>query len=293
MSRKTNIGPRIGAHKSIAKGIDKAVDRAIESTCECLQIFTRPPRRWAAGKSSLSEEVVERFLQKSKKAGFHDTSIHMPYLPNLASPETDLYKKSIDVLNEELMKSTLLNAPYVISHLGSPKGESRKFAIQRVANALNQVIDKIITPTMILLENSTSKKKKWGDNFEDIADIMSFVDEKHCIGMCFDTAHAFSSGYDISSSEGLHEVFDQIEELIGIENVKIIHLNDSKAPLNSGIDHHEHIGKGSIGLECFKELMRSPRFRSLSMIIETPNEHSINDQINLELLRTLRAKNYS
>ena len=104
---------------------------------------------------------------------------------------------------------------------------------------------------MILLENSTSKKKKWGNYFEDISEIISIVDKQQYIGMCFDTAHAFSSGYDISSSEGLHDVFDQIESLIGNEKVKVIHLNDSKAPLNSGIDHHEHIGKGSIGLECF------------------------------------------
>jgi len=291
MSRKENIGPRIGAHKSIAKGIDKAVDRGIESTCECLQIFTRPPRRWAAGKLSLSSELVEKFLLKSKGAGYNDTSIHMPYLPNLASPETDLFNKSIEVLKEEIVKSTLLQAPYVISHLGSPKGESRQFAIKRVATALNQAMETIKFPTMVLLENSTSKKKKWGNSFEDISEIMSIVDKQQCLGICFDTAHAFSSGYDISSSEGLHEVFDQIESLIGIKKVKVIHLNDSKAPLNSGIDHHEHIGKGSIGIACFTELMQSPRFKSFIMILETPIDDNINDKTNLDLLRTLRVKN--
>ncbi|MHA1443286.1 MAG: deoxyribonuclease IV [Candidatus Hodarchaeales archaeon] len=290
MSREKNIGPRIGAHKSIVKGIDKAVDRGIESTCECLQIFTRPPRRWAAGKMSLSEEVVEKFLYKSKKAGYTDTSIHMPYLPNLASPETDLHNKSIVVLKEEIAKSTLLQVPYVISHLGSPKEESRQFAVKRVAEALNQALEIIKTPTMILLENSTSKKKKWGNSFEDISEIISFVDKQQYLGICFDTAHAFSSGYDISSSEGLHEVFDEIESLIGVEKVKVIHLNDSKAPLNSGIDHHEHIGKGSIGIECFTELMRSPRFKSFIMILETPIDANINDKTNLDLLRTLRGK---
>jgi len=290
MSRKENIGPRIGAHKSIAKGIDKAIDRGIESTCECLQIFTRPPRRWAAGKLSLSEEVVKKYLQKSKQAGYNDTSIHMPYLPNLASPENDLYNKSIDVLKDEIVKSTLLRAPYVISHIGSPKGESRQFAIKRVAMAINQATEKIKSPTMILLENSTSKKKKWGAHLEDISEIISLVEKQQFLGMCFDTAHAFSSGYDISSSEGLHEVFDKIDGLIGLEKVKVIHLNDSKAPLNSGIDHHEHIGKGSIGIECFTELMQSPRFKPFIMILETPIDENINDKANLDLLRTLRAK---
>jgi deoxyribonuclease-4 len=290
MSKNENIGPRIGAHKSIARGIDKAIDRGIESTCECLQIFTRPPRRWAAGKMSLSNEVVEKFLQKSKKAGYNDTSIHMPYLPNLASPETDLHKKSIIVLKEEIVKSTLLQAPYVISHLGSPKGESHQFAIKRVATALNQAIETIKSPTMILLENSTAKKKKWGNSFEDISEILSIVDKPQCVGMCLDTAHAFSSGYNLSSSEGLHDVFDQIESLIGSEKVKVIHLNDSKAPFNSGIDHHEHIGKGSIGIECFTELMQSARFKSFTMILETPIDDNINDKTNLDLLRTLREK---
>jgi len=290
MSRKENIGPRIGAHKSIAKGIDKAIDRALKSTCECLQIFTRPPRRWAAGKMSLSEEVVEKFIQKSQRAGYTDTSIHMPYLPNLASPETDLYNKSIDVLKEEILKSTLLQVPYVISHLGSPKGNSRQFAVKRVAKALNQAMETLKSPTMILLENSTAKKKKWGNYFEDISEIISLVDKQQSVGICFDTAHAFSSGYDISSSEGLHEVFDQIESLTGTQKVKVMHLNDSKAPLDSGIDHHEHIGKGSIGIECFRELMQSPRFKSLTMILETPIDENINDKTNLDLLRTLRVK---
>jgi deoxyribonuclease-4 len=165
MSRKECTSPRIGAHKSIAKGIDKAIDRGVASTCECLQIFTRPPRRWAAGRMSLSDEGVKKFTQKSKKAGYNDTSIHMPYLPNLASPENDLYEKSICVLKEELSKSTLLQVPYVISHLGSPKGESRQFAIKRVAGAINQALDIIKSPTMILLENSTSKKKEMGEVF--------------------------------------------------------------------------------------------------------------------------------
>ena len=292
MSRIEKFGPRIGAHKSIAKGIDKAVDRGIASTCECLQIFTRPPRRWSAGKLSLSKELVEKFLQKSRNAGYDDTCIHMPYLPNLASPETDLYNKSIEVLKEEIVKSSLLQAPYVISHLGSPKNKSRQFAIKRFATALNQVTETIKQPTMILLENSTAKKKKWGNNLEDIAEIMNIVEEQQFIGMCFDTAHAFSSGYDISSSEGLHDVFDQVESLIGFEKVKIIHLNDSKGPLNSGIDHHEHIGKGSIGIECFTELMQSPRFKSISMILETPIDENINDKTNLDLLRDLRAKKH-
>ena len=279
--------PRIGAHKSIAKGIDKAVDRGIASTCECLQIFTRSPRSWALG-SKLNKEKTKTFLEKAKKANYYDTAIHMPYLPNLASPNSELYQKSIQVLIEEIEKSFLLKAPYIISHLGSPKEKDRQFAVERVSEAINKAMKTIKSPTMILLENSTAKKKKWGKYVEDIADIMNHIDNPQFIGMCFDTAHAFASGYDISTSEGLHEVFDKIDDLLGKEKVKIIHLNDSKGALDSGIDHHEHIGKGKIGVECFRELMQDSRFKQMSMILETPVDDIINDKINLNFLRSLR-----
>ena len=279
--------PRIGAHKSIAKGIDKAVDRGIASTCECLQIFTRSPRSWAMG-SNLNKEKTKTFLEKAKRANYYDTAIHMPYLPNLASPNSELYQKSIQVLIEEIEKSFLLKAPYIISHLGSPKEKDRQFAVERVSEAINKAMKTIKSPTMILLENSTAKKKKWGKYVEDIADIMDHIDNPQFIGMCFDTAHAFASGYDISTSEGLHEVFDKIDDLLGKEKVKIIHLNDSKGALDSGIDHHEHIGKGKIGVECFRELMQDSRFKQMSMILETPVDDIINDKINLNFLRSLR-----
>ena len=280
--------PRIGAHKSIANGIDKAVDRGIESTCECLQIFTRSPRSWAIENSSIPADKITRFLEKSEKANYFDTAIHMPYLPNLASPDNEIYQKSIQIMTQEIEKSFLLKAPFVISHLGSPKDQKRQYAIKRVANALNMACKTLKTPTMVLLENSTAKKKTWGKSIEDVADVLELVDQNQHIGMCFDTAHAFASGYDISSVEGLHEVFDQIETLIGPNKVKVIHLNDSKGALDSGIDRHEHIGRGAIGIECFRELMQHKRFKHYCMILETPVDDTINDKKNLNLLRKLR-----
>ncbi|MHA1977299.1 MAG: deoxyribonuclease IV [Candidatus Hodarchaeales archaeon] len=288
MSREHNLLPRVGAHKSIIKGIDKAIDRGLDSTCECLQIFTRPPRRWEAGTSTLEDSQVSAFLYKAKKANYNDTAIHMPYLPNLASPDDSLYHRSIKVLQEEISKSHLLKSPYVISHLGSPKIETRKFAIRRVAKALNQVFKFRNDPTMILLENSTSKKRHWGKTIEDIADVLNTVDHPQYVGMCFDTAHAHASGYDLSNPEFLHEIFDKIDSLLGKNKVRVIHLNDSKGKLNSGIDHHEHIGLGSIGLECFRELMQHPRFKTISMVLETPKDERRSDKDNLELLRSLR-----
>ncbi|PWI48861.1 hypothetical protein CEE45_04700 [Candidatus Heimdallarchaeota archaeon B3_Heim] len=290
MSKEKTILPRIGAHKSIANGIDRAVDRGLESTCECLQIFTRPPRRWEAGKFSLDKIRVKSFLDKAENAKYFDTAIHMPYLPNLSSPDDGLYNRSIKVLQEEIVKSHLLHSPYVISHLGSPKKESRDFAVKRTAKALDQALESRIAPTMILLENSTAKRRDWGKNIEDITNVINTVNQPQYVGMCFDTAHAFASGYEISSPEILHEVFDSIDELVGKNKVRVIHLNDSKGQLNSGIDHHEHIGRGNIGIDCFRELMQHPRFNNISMILETPKDEKIDDKKNLDLLRSLRKK---
>ncbi|MHA1993890.1 MAG: deoxyribonuclease IV [Candidatus Hodarchaeales archaeon] len=290
MSKGKNQLPRVGAHKSIANGITKAIDRGINSTCECLQIFTRPPRRWDAGRLTLDKNHVKDFIDKAKKANYFDTAIHMPYLPNISSPDDTLYLRSINVLKEEISKSHLLSSPYVISHLGSPKTESRQFAVKRVAEALDLALESRMDPTKILLENSTAKKREWGKTVEDIAEVINSTDNSKYIGMCFDTAHAYASGYEISSPETLHEIFDRIDELLGKNRVRLIHLNDSKGSLNSGIDHHEHIGRGNIGIECFRELMQHSRFKSISMILETPKDELINDKENLDLLRSLRNK---
>jgi deoxyribonuclease-4 len=282
------IGPRIGAHMSIAKSLDLAVDRGVKNTCECIQIFTRPPRRWKAGEGALSPEIIKLFKKKSEAANYLDTAIHMPYLPNLASPDIKLFDKSVAVLIEEVKKAILLETPYVITHLGSPKSQDEEFAVKRVAEALNKATRHIKDSVMILLENSTARKKQWGNKIEHMEAILGKVQEEQFIGMCFDTAHAYSAGYDISLPEGLNETIDLIDTLLGKNKLKLFHLNDSKGNLGSGIDHHEHIGKGHIGTDCFRELMQNQRYKKMPMILETPKENASSDQKNLELLRKLR-----
>jgi len=288
MVEQEYIKPRIGAHKSIAKSIDLAVDRGVKSTCECLQIFTRPPRRWSGVK--LESIAVQRFIKKSKAANYYDTAIHMPYLPNLATPNEILFDKSVNVLIEELEKMPILNIPFVITHLGSPKDQDEVFAAKRVAEALDKSLDHIKKPSMILLENSTAKRKTWGTKIDHFERILGYVSAENSIGICFDTAHAFSSGYDISTPEGLNDVIDSLEDTLGRDKLKMFHINDSKGPLGSGIDHHEHIGKGFIGVECFKELMQNPRFENYPMILETPKDDKYGDIQNLEFLRRLRSE---
>ncbi len=283
--------PRIGAHKSIVKSIDLAIDRAVDSTCESLQIFSRPPRRWLASKS-LTTSTIDLFIQKSNKANFYDTAIHMPYLPNIASPNKELFEKSIKVLIEEINTSRKLRIPYIVTHLGSPKGNDESFAAKRVAKALDSVKDHIqkSPEVMILLENSTAKRKPWGTKLENFEEVFTNMNDNSNTGICFDTAHAFSAGYDIREPEGLNETIDRIEDLVGKNKVKMFHINDSKGELGSGIDHHEHIGQGAIGINCFRELMQNPRFDNLPMILETPKENMTSDKLNLDLLRKLRSR---
>lgn len=282
---------RIGAHKSIAKSIDLAIDRAVESTCECLQIFSRSPRKWLTGKS-LTTTITDLFIQKSNKANFYDTAIHMPYLPNLASPNEKLFERSVKVLIEEIITSRKLKVPYIVTHLGSPKDNDESFAAKRVAKALDTANDHIrkSSNVMILLENSTAKRKPWGTRLENFEEIFTYLHDESNIGICFDTAHAFSTGYDIREPEGLNETIDRIEDLVGKNRIKLFHINDSKGELGSGIDHHEHIGQGSIGINCFRELMQNPRFDNLPMILETPKENINSDKLNLDLLRKLRSR---
>ncbi|MFX0206867.1 MAG: deoxyribonuclease IV, partial [Candidatus Hodarchaeota archaeon] len=194
------------------------------------------------------------------------------------------------VLTEEVEKMKLLHTPYIITHLGSPKNHDENFAAKRVAEALSRVRKHIKKPSMILLENSTAKRKTWGNKFDHIEEILGYVQEEEHIGVCFDTAHAYSSGYDISTPEGLNEVIDKLEEMVGKNKLKVFHINDSKGSLGSGIDHHEHIGKGYIGLNCFKELMQNPRYKKIPMILETPKDEKISDKQNLELLRKFRPQ---
>jgi len=290
MLDKNPLKPRIGAHKSITGSIDLAVDRGMKSSCECIQIFTRPPRRWNIGKDTLLPSKVNDFIIKSLAANYYDTAIHLPYLPNLASPNDELFERSVQVLIEEINTANLLQCPYVVTHLGSPKNQNIQFAIKRVASALNKALENLSSSVKILLENSTSKRKIWGRKIEHIEAILSYVEEEKSIGMCFDTAHAFSSGYDISSIEGLNEVVDSIFTHLGKDKLNLVHINDSKGNLGSGIDHHEHIGKGFIGNECFRELMQNRRYKEIPMILETPKDNEKSDFFNLELLRTFRAE---
>ncbi|MBI2127159.1 MAG: deoxyribonuclease IV [Thaumarchaeota archaeon] len=275
----------IGVHVSIAGSIDKAVDRAVELGCTTFQIFTRNPRGWKF--SDLKKEDVKHFRDKLNGSDLVSPLDHMPYLPNLATPDEEIYKKSVDVLAAELKRSSSLGIPYVVTHLGSHKGKGLAFGIKRVINACNKALKEANNDTMILLEITAGTQNSVGSTFENLRQIIDGTRPDNRVGICFDTCHAFAAGYDISRKEGVARTINLLDEIIGLERVKAVHVNDSKGPLGSGLDRHEHIGMGYIGEKGFRELFAYKHFRNLPLVLETPVDSRQDDAGNMAKLKQI------
>lgn len=276
---------RLGVHVSIAGKIYEAVDRAKALNCECMQIFSRNPRGWQATK--LDKADVEEFKKRRKEADITPLVVHIPYLINLASPEDRLYEKSIQAYLEDIRRADLLSAEYFVTHLGSHKGKGRDLGIDRFARALDKIIKELKPKVKILLENTSGSGNWLGGDFEDIAEIMTKSHQKDKLGLCFDTCHAYAAGYDIKNKKGLDETLKKIDKLIGINKLKLIHINDSKGDLGSHLDRHQHIGKGKIGRDGFRLILHHPKLRDLPYVLETPKEDIKSDPMNLKTVRSI------
>jgi len=275
---------KFGAHVSIAGGIDKSPKRASDLGCECFQIFSRSPR---GGKAPVLKEVlVESFLSECSKHNISDYYIHTPYYINLCSEKKELRDSSIVIIREELERGSLLGVKYVMTHLGSSKDMSRKQAINLIIKGLEKILSGSSFSTKLLLENTAGQGATVGDRFEELQEILDGINGSD-IGICIDTAHLFASGYDIRSKESFNETFERFSKTIGIDNIKLFHGNDSKVGLGERKDCHEHIGKGKIGLEGFKNIIRNPAFNKINMIVETPPDKVAED---IKVLRKLRDK---
>ena len=281
---------RIGVHVSIAGSIDKAVDRAQEKGCDTFQIFTRNPRGWKI--KELTETDTARFIEKLNRTGIFPPVDHMPYLPNLAAPTDDVYVKSVAALTEELKRCNALQIPYLVTHLGSHRGSGKEAGLRRIGDAINTAFSEVAIDNgvMLLLENTAGTKNSMGGTFEDIRHIMDRIEHKERIGICFDTCHAFVAGYELRTEKGLNATMQHFDEVIGLEHLKLIHLNDAKAGLNSRLDRHEHIGLGYIGEGGFRVILHDARIRDLPMILETPVDDRRDDRGNLWKVRELAAQ---
>jgi deoxyribonuclease-4 len=274
----------VGFHISIYGSIDRAVDRAAELGCNTFQIFTRNPRQWHSAK--LAPETSKAFSDKVKKYGMKPVFAHMPYLPNLASPRDKVYEMSVNSLTSELERCKQLEIPYLVTHLGSHLGEGMQTGFKRLINGINQALKVTDGSVTLLLENTAGTRNSMGSTLEDIQHIIEQLAYPERVGVCFDTSHAFAAGYDLRTEETVEATVKQIEEIIGFEKLKLVHLNDSKGDLNSRIDRHEHIGMGKIGEEGFRNILAS-RLGELPLIMETPKDARRDDVDNLRKVKEL------
>ncbi len=279
---------KIGAHVSIAGSIDRAVDRAEEIGCDTFQIFSRNPRGWRF--KEISEEVAEEFKRKLKRSGMSPPVDHMPYLPNLATPKEDVYQKSVEALALELDRCEVLGIPYLVTHLGSHLDSGKEEGLNRTVDAIIKALSASENDVILLLETTSDSKNSVGGSFEDLAEIMSRVDRDDRVGACFDTCHAFVAGYDVRTEEGLDETMEKFDQTIGLERMMVVHLNDSKGPISSKLDRHEHIGLGEIGEEGFRLILNHPAIRTRPLILETPSDERRDDRGNIAKVRELAGE---
>jgi len=274
----------IGTHVSSSKSLDLVFDRGKEVGAKSIQFFLRSPRSWSWIERKESEKQL--FLKKKNTYGINPTVVHASYLFNLASYDDELFNKSISSVIEELELCEELKVDYYVIHAGKTKGKSKEYGINRILKAFEVIFSKVsLKNTTFLVETLAGQSGEVGSTLEEVKDLIDpFSTEK--IGVCLDTCHIFAAGYPIHIEEGFKDYKSKLQDLIGLEKVKVIHCNDSKTPFNSHKDRHEHIGKGFLGLKAFENFLNDEYFKTLPFILETPKEGDM-DIINMNVLYSL------
>ena len=276
----------IGCHVSISGSIDKAIDNAIERECSAFQIFTRNPRGWHA--KEITDNDAEKFKGKLNSSEIDRFAIcaHMPYLPNLSSPKDDGFEKSVNSLIEEVERCGKLGIPYLVTHLGSHLGTGEEAGIKRLVKGLTKA-GEVKNDVMILLENTAGQKNSVGSGFEQLGEIFRQLKPEKKFGICFDTCHAFVSGYDLRTEKDVKETFKEFEKHVGMENLKILHLNDAKGEIGCNLDRHYHIGLGNIGEEGMTAVIKLITKEKIPIVLETPIDDTRDDFENVRIVKEL------
>jgi deoxyribonuclease-4 len=280
--------PILGAHQSIAGGYYKSVEIAHATGCQCVQLFTKNNNQWRG--KELTADDRERFQAALAKLGLAHPLAHNSYLINMASPDDELWKKSLDAMVIELLRAEWLGVPYVVAHPGAFTTTSEAAGIQRIIEALDEVHRQ--SPgigAMVLLENTAGQGSCLGWRFEHLAEIIAGVRAPERLGVCIDTCHAFAAGYPLSTEKEYQATIGALDQTVGVGRVKAFHLNDSKKPLGSRVDRHEHIGRGALGIEAFRFLLNDERFSQVPMYLETPKEKVDGVEMDVVNLTTLRG----
>lgn len=279
----------LGAHVSAAGGVGNAPARAREIGSVCLQLFTKQPNRWA--EPSLGPVEARRYGEVAAAHGIRVAGSHDSYLINLATPNPILWERSFEAFRWELIRSSALGLDFLVTHPGNATDGDRPSGIARNADGIARALEEVSGTTRILLELTAGGGTTVGGSFQDLAAILERIPAEHHsrLGVCFDTCHAYSAGYDlVGDFEGVWAAF---HDVLGLERLRLFHLNDSKHPFGSRKDRHEHLGQGSLGPEPFRRIVQDPRFRAIPKILETPKEPDPvgNDRRNLGLLRGFRS----
>lgn len=270
--------PAIGGYHTSFKVAD-------EWTCECLQIYISPSRRWNV--PTLRGEEITKFKKAWKKSQVKEVVAHIPYLVNLASPEEGLWDKSIERLKTELSRADELGVSLLVLHPGSHTTSTKEEGLERIILGMSKVLDRYNGKARILLETMAGQGTMIGSNFEEIAGILKKVKYKKSLGVCLDIGHLFMAGYEVRTANGYEKVLSHFDKTIGIDKIGVIHINDSKSKFGSRIDRHSPIGEGEMGLEVFRSIVRDKRFANIPKILEVPDAETKTIP-NLKLLRSYK-----
>jgi deoxyribonuclease-4 len=281
---------RLGAHMSVAGGVDTAFERGVRVGCEAMQLFTKNSNQWVG--RPLAPGEVARFCEAAGRTLIHPLLAHSSYLINLGSPCADLLKRSRAALFDELERAAALGLDYLVIHPGAATGGNEEDCLKRIAESLSELNHRMPrAPTRILLENTAGQGSSVGHRLEHLAQILGLIEPAGFVGVCLDTCHLFAAGYDLRTRAAYDKTMREVATLVGLDRVKAFHLNDCQKDLGCRVDRHEHVGRGFIGREGFRLLVRDPRFAQHPMILETPkgDDGFSMDIVNLRLLRRLAA----
>src|SRR5947208_10466075 len=289
--RKSQIGNLnsqivLGAHMSIRGGVSMAIERARSIRCTAMQMFVKNNMQWFA--RPLTREEIRAFLNHAQRGDLLSIFAHANYLINLAATNPQFLENSIRALSEELTRANQLELPFLVLHPGAHLGAGEGAGLNKIVASINRVFQKIPkVKTKIALETTAGQGSCLGHRFEQIAYIIEQAREPERLCVCLDTAHIFAAGYDVASEAGIRKTFREFDRVIGRDRLAAIHMNDSKTARGSRVDRHEHVGKGKIGLEAFRFIMRDRRFRKIPKVLETPKGKDLREDV--EHIKTLQA----
>ncbi len=279
---------KVGAHVSTAGGLDKAIDRAQDMGAEAIQIFISSPRGWAF--KPVPQAMASTFREKAANAGIGPTFFHGIYLVSLGAPTEENLAKSVQALTDYMQAAGELGSSGVIFHAGSHRGAGYQGVFDQAVGAMDRVLTASPEGVRLTMENSAGMGDHICSKFEEIGRLMKALASPN-VKVCLDTQHLFAAGYDVTSKEGLDRVMEEFDREIGLSNLVAVHANDSKTPFASGVDRHENIGHGHMGLDTFRVIMAHPAFRDVPFLLEVPGEDGKGpDKANLDVLKGLREE---